>query len=118
MKKLTIIFILFCLATMSSVFAQSNGKKQTANEDTYHRKKITRTTKTVRSKAEMDSIRKETAPIQNDNGTENTTGIVDGSRSSTGRPGADTTVSYTVRKRKKVIQTGGVIIPDTTKKKK
>jgi hypothetical protein len=118
MQKQAIIFIFICLFSCSCAFAQSKGQKQTSNEEIYHRKKTTRTTKTIRSKAEMDSIRKVTAPIQNDNGTVNTTGIIDGSRSSTGRPGADTTVNYTVRKRKKVVQTGGVIITDTTKKKK
>jgi len=64
---------------------------------------------------QKDPVIKENAPILNDNGNANTNGSVDGSRSSTGRPGIDSTTSYT-RKRKRTITSGGVIYPDTTKK--
>lgn len=45
----------------------------------------------------------------------NSSGSIQDSKS-TGRPGVDTTGSY-VRKRKRTITTGGVIYPDTAKKK-
>jgi hypothetical protein len=118
MRKQTISCICICFFASTAAFCQVNEKKQTTNDETYRRKTTTRTTKTIGSKAEIDSIKKVTAPILNDNGSTNTTGAIEGNRSSTGRPGADTTVSYTVRKRKKVVQTGGVIMQDTLKKKK
>nr|WP_295925546.1 hypothetical protein [uncultured Dyadobacter sp.] len=50
-----------------------------------------------------DSANAETGPILNDNGNVNSTGAIDGSRSSTGRPETDTITSYTVKRKKKVI---------------
>ena len=64
---------------------------------------------------QKDPVIKENAPVLNDNGNVNSNGSVDGSRSSTGRPGIDSTTSYT-RKRKRTITIGGVVYPDTAKK--
>lgn len=50
-----------------------------------------------------DSANAETGPILNDNGNVNSSGTVDGSRSSTGRPETDTVTSYSVKRKKKVI---------------
>ena len=47
-----------------------------------------------------DSANAETGPILNDNGTVSSTGTVDGSRSSTGRPDADTVTTFSSRKTK------------------
>lgn len=65
-----------------------------------------------------DPVIKENAPVLNDNGNVNTNGTIESNRSSTGRPGSDTVSGYTVRKRKRVIKTGGVVYPDTSTTKK
>jgi len=88
------------------------------NKDSYKRKSSKTTTVMDTSKRvdlRKDPVIKESAPVLNDNGNVNSTGTVDGSRSSTGRPGIDSTTSYT-RKRKRTITTGGVVYPDTTRK--
>lgn len=115
MKTIKNIFLLACLIAPLISFSQSSQEKTETNKKpgthqkrTYSRRTTTRT----------DTIRKQNAPILEDNGTVNSTEIVDGSRSSTGRPGADTLVNYTVKKRKKTSIPEGAIIPDSTKRKK
>jgi len=92
-------------------WAQSEGSYK---KKTYKKTVVIDTIK--KADASKDPVIRENAPVLNDNGNVNTTGTVDGSRSSTGRPGVDTTGSY-VRKRKRTITTGGVIYTDTTAKK-
>ena len=78
-----------------------------------------RTYKKTMRLTKKDSIKtKENAPILNDNGTSGTTGTIDG-RSSTGRPGADTTVNYTVKRKKTTIKTiDGTQSPESAKSRK
>ena len=73
-------------------------------------KKKSKTTTNVTPQSK-DSLTRDSAPILNDNGTVSSTGTVDG-RSSTGRTGDDSVVTYT--KKKRVIRT----VPDTLRKKK
>lgn len=112
MKTLKSLLIILFFTVPVVSFSQTKSK---SGESTYQRK--TRRT-TTSGGTSIDTIRKENAPVLEDNGSVNTTGIVDGSRSSTGRPGADTTVGYTVKRKKKIIYTEGTVLPDTTKKKK
>ena len=112
MKTLkTILIILFFTIP---VVSYSQTRTSTSSE-TYQRK--TRKTTTKNSAAAADTIRKENAPVLEDNGSVNTTGIVDGSRSSTGRPDADTMVNYSVKRTRKTIVSGGAVMPDSTKRK-
>ena len=108
----TILIILFFTIPVVS-YSQTTTTK---SSETYQRK--TRKTTTSNSAAAADTIRKENAPVLEDNGSVNTTGIVDGNRSSTGRPDADTMVNYSVKRTKKTIVSGGVAMPDSTKSKK
>ncbi|MEO6287659.1 MAG: hypothetical protein ABIN80_16635 [Dyadobacter sp.] len=120
MKTLQFILIALLLAPAIS-FAQSVDKKpgSSKSQKVYQRK--TSRTKVSTDTSDVNAILKDSAnaesgPILNDNGNVSTTGTIDG-RSSTGRPDADTTASYTVKRRKKTIVTGGAIMPDTIKKK-
>ncbi|WP_221391611.1 hypothetical protein [Dyadobacter sp. NIV53] len=114
MKTLKTILIILLFTVPAASYAQT--KSSSSGETTYQRKTTKRTTKTGISA--VDTIRKENAPVLEDNGSVNTTGIVDGNRSSTGRPDADTMVNYSVKRTKRTIVTGGVAMPDSTKKKK
>ena len=111
MKTARIFFVMAILASplVSNAQRQDSYKKKTSRKTT-----IMDTSKRV--DIQKDPILKENAPVLNDNGNVNTSGTVDGSRSSTGRPGVDTTVSYT-RKRKRTVTGAGVVYPDTTVKK-
>jgi hypothetical protein len=95
-------------------FLSYGQKADSYKKRTYKKTTIIDTTKD--GALPKDILIKENEPVLNDNGQVNTSGSVVGSRSSTGRPAVDTSGSY-VRKRKRTITTGGVIYPDTTKKK-
>ena len=120
MKTLKNMLIIMLLTAPFVSFSQENASKKNGldtaqSKQTYQRK--TRKT-TTSSLGNANSVRKENAPILNDNGNVNTTGIVDGSRSSTGRPNIDTSASYSVKRTKKTITTGGQAKPDSTRKPK
>jgi hypothetical protein len=100
--------------------ALSFAQKGKSTERVYEKRTSIRKARTDTSDVSAilkDSSNAETGPILNDNGTVSTTGTIDG-KSSTGRPDADTTTSYTVKKSKKTIRTGGAVLPDTTKRRK
>ena len=116
MKKLkSLILILFLIAPLISFSQEAEKKEKAGSVRTYQRKTYKKTTTVGTSST--DTIRKENAPILEDNGSVNTTGIVDGSRSSTGRPDADTMVNYSVKRKKTTISTGGKALPDSIKRK-
>ncbi|CAG5068609.1 hypothetical protein DYBT9623_01341 [Dyadobacter sp. CECT 9623] len=103
MKALPILLALL-FAAPALTFAQSSESKKSARE---YRKRTT-TSRSTRDTSDVSAILKdssnaETGPILNDNGSVNSTGTIDG-RSSTGRPDADTTGSYSVKKRKSTIK--------------
>lgn len=108
MKALKNFLIIAMLVTPALCFSQSRdaSKKKTS-------KRVTVMDTSKRVNLSKDPVIKENAPVLDDKGELNTTGTVDGSRSSTGRPDADTTAGYTVRKRKRTIKSGGVVYPDT-----
>lgn len=121
MKTLKILFITMVLIAPSVAFSQSQNSRTESkkSERTYQKKSSRIKTSTDTSDVTAiikDSSNAESGPILNDNGNVSTTGTIDG-RSSTGRPDADTTGSYTVKRNKKVIKTGGSAMPDTTKRK-
>lgn len=109
MKALKHILVITILAIPAIGFSQTQNSTKTKTS-----KRVTVMDTSKRVNISKDPVIKENAPVLNDNGNVNTSGTVDGSRSSTGRPGADTTAGYTVRRRKKTITTGGVVYPDTT----
>lgn len=111
MKKLKTAILIVILAAPLFSYGQSTTSYK---KRTYKKTTIIDTAKGT--DLQKIPVIKENAPVLNDNGNVNSSGSVEGSRSSTGRPGADTTGSY-VRKRKRTITTGGVIYPDTTRKK-
>jgi hypothetical protein len=116
MKALKILLIIFLLTIPVIVSAQTEDSgKRSSQSETYHRK--TRKAR-VSTGTSSDSLTKETGPILNDNGTINTTGTVEGSRSSTGRPDVDSTVSYTVKRKKKTVIVEGSVPADASKNKK
>lgn len=103
MKALPILLaLLFAIPAVS--YAQTTERKKPARE---YRKR-TSSTRSATDTSDVSAILKdssnaETGPILNDNGSVNSTGTIDG-RSSTGRPDADTTGSYSVKKRKTTIK--------------
>jgi hypothetical protein len=113
MKALKNFLIITLLAIPAVGFSQTQNATKTKTS-----KRVTVMDTSKRVNLSKDPVIKENAPVLNDNGNVNTNGSVDGSRSSTGRPGADTTAGYTVRRKKRVITTGGVVYPDTTTVKK
>ncbi|WP_439556722.1 hypothetical protein [Dyadobacter sp.] len=64
-----------------------------------------------------DSSNAESGPILKDDGSVSTTGTIDG-RSSTGRPDADTTTSYTVKRKVRTLNPGETTRTDSTRKRK
>lgn len=123
MKPLiTILIVAIALAASPSVNAQSDRQKSQSShqERTYQRKTSKHRIKTADSSdlgaILKDSANAETGPILNDNGNVNSTGSIDGSRSSTGRPDADTS-GYIIRKKKTVIRSGNASPADTTWRK-
>lgn len=119
MKTLKSIFLIVCLVAPAMSFAQSgkNRKSQSDTAQTTYQKKTYKKTTTVGTSS-VDTIRKENSPVLEDNGQVNTTGIVDGNRSSTGRPDADTMVNYSVKKSKKTVRSGTQEMSDSTKRKR
>ncbi|GLU55887.1 hypothetical protein [Dyadobacter frigoris] len=113
MKALKHFFIITILIIPTVGFSQTQNVTKTKTS-----KRVTVMDTSKRVNLSKDPVIKENAPVLNDNGNVNTNGTIDGSRSSTGRPGADTTAGYTVRRRKRTITTGGVVYPDTTTVKK
>lgn len=110
MKPLKILILALTLTFPASAFAQSTdaSPRSSRQEQKYQRKTKRHQIKTADS-SDLNAILKdssnaETGPILNDNGTVNSSGSVDGSRSSTGRPDADTTTSYSVKRKKTVIR--------------
>lgn len=102
----TLVLALIILGPACS-YAQSGTSKSSTQEAHYQRKTKKHTVKSADS-SDLNAILKDSAnaesgPILNDNGNVNSTGSIDGSRSSTGRPDADTTTTYTVKRKKKII---------------
>lgn len=113
MKTVNILSTVKTLALASALlapafsYAQSGTSTKSTQESHYQRKTKKHTVKTADS-SDLNAILKDSAnaesgPILNDNGNVNSTGSIDGSRSSTGRPDADTTTTYTVKRKKKTI---------------
>ncbi|GGM86859.1 hypothetical protein GCM10010967_19040 [Dyadobacter beijingensis] len=123
MKTVITFIIAFALGVPAYVQAQSRSTRSesTRQERVYQRKTQKHQVKTADSSdlnaILKDSANAETGPILNDNGNVNSSGTIDGSRSSTGRPDADTT-TYTVRRKKTVIRSGYTTPRDTTKRKR
>ncbi|MCF0068899.1 hypothetical protein LZD49_00360 [Dyadobacter sp. CY261] len=117
----SLIFYILALAFTIPFCAQAQSgdsrSKSSTQEHRYQRKTKRHQVKTADSSdlnaILKDSANAETGPILNDNGAVNSTGSIDGSRSSTGRPDADTT-SYTVKRKKTVIRSGYNPPRDTT----
>lgn len=111
MKPLKILVMALALTLPASAFAQSTdaSSRSSKQEQKYQRKTKRYHVKTADSSdlnaILKDSANAETGPTLNDNGNVNSSGTIDGSRSSTGRPNADTTTSYTVKRKKTVIKT-------------
>jgi hypothetical protein len=113
MKSLKHIFIIGLVLIPALSFSQTQDASRKKSS-----KRVTVMDTSKRVNMSKDPVIKENAPVLDDKGEVNTTGTVDGSRSSTGRPDPDTTAGYTVRKRKRTIKTGGVVYPDTATAKK
>ncbi|WP_353720689.1 hypothetical protein [Dyadobacter sp. 676] len=118
MKPFITILTTLILLTSLGVQAQSDRKqtRSSRHESSYQRKTARHQVKSADS-SDLNAILKdssnaETGPILNDNGNVNSTGAIDGSRSSTGRPDADTT--YTIKRKKTVIRSGYNTPRDTT----
>jgi len=112
MKALKNFLIMVLLMNPALCFAQSQDASKKRSS-----KRVTVMDTSKRVNLSKDPVIKENKPVLDDKGELNTTGTVDGSRSSTGRPDADTTAGYTVRKRKRTIKTGGVVYPDSASMK-
>lgn len=110
MKPLKMIILSLALTVPACAFAQSSdaSSRSSRQAQKYERKTKRHQVKTADSSdlnaILKDSANAETGPVLNDNGNVNSTGSIDGSRSSTGRPDADTTTSYTVKRKKTVIK--------------
>jgi hypothetical protein len=121
MKTLKIFLITMFITVPVLTFAQSQDSRSTSKKSERNYQKKSSRMKTSTDSSDVTAILKDSAnaesgPILNDNGNVSTNGNIDG-RSSTGRPDADTTGSYTVKRNKKTIRTGGSVMPDTTKRK-
>lgn len=114
--------ILILLAAPALCLAQTDkSKRETTQKTSEYRRQTTKTKVRSADSSDLNAILKdsanaETGPILNDNGNVNSTGAVDGSRSSTGRPDAEPT-SYKVKRKRTVIRTNGTALPDTTGRK-
>ncbi|TLU95060.1 hypothetical protein FEM55_11660 [Dyadobacter sediminis] len=115
--------IITLMAAPAVSFAQSrnNASGTTGSERTYQKK--TSRTSMRKDSSDVTAILKDSAnaesgPILSDNGNVSTTGLVDGSRSSTGRPGTDTLSSYSVKKTRKTMRSERATMPDNTKRRK
>jgi hypothetical protein len=110
MKPFRTLTLALALTIPACAYAQSSdaSSRSSKQEHKYQRKTKKHHVKTADSTdlnaILKDSANAETGPILNDNGTVNSSGTIDGSRSSTGRPDADTTTSYTVKRKKTVIR--------------
>jgi ABC-type phosphate transport system substrate-binding protein len=110
MRPLRTLILALALTLPACAFAQSSdaSSRSPRQEQKYQRKTKRHHLKTADSSdlnaILKDSANAETGPILNDNGNVNSSGSIDGSRSSTGRPDADTTTSYTVKRKKTVIK--------------
>lgn len=117
------MFILTLLAAPAVSFAQSrNNASGTGGSERTYQKKTSRT-RVSKDSSDVTAILKDSAnaesgPILSDNGNVSTTGLVDGSRSSTGRPGTDTLTSYSVKKTRKTMRSEKTAMPDSTKRRK
>jgi hypothetical protein len=116
MKTLSLIIGILFLSTMHS-FGQSKTRYHERVREEKSSLRKARTDTSDVTAIIKDSSNAETGPILNDNGTVSTTGTIDG-RSSTGRPDADSTTSYTTKRSKKTIKQAGAVLPDTTRKRK
>jgi hypothetical protein len=121
--KLSQFLILIFLAAPALCLAQTgNSKRETTKQTREYRRQTTKTQVRPADSSDLNAILKdsanaETGPILNDNGNVNSTGSIDGSRSSTGRPDADT-ASYTVKRKKTVIRSRDGILRDTTERRR
>ncbi len=110
MKQLRTLILVTALTLPACAWAQSTGtsSRSSKQEHKYERKTKRHHVRSADSSdinaILKDSSNAETGPILNDNGTVNSTGSVDGSRSSTGRPEADSSSSYTVKRKKTIIK--------------
>ncbi|WP_031527368.1 hypothetical protein [Dyadobacter crusticola] len=115
MKALSLIItVLFITASQS--FAQ----KSRYTERTTETRTSLKTTKKDSSDVTAilkDSSNAESGPILKDDGSVSTTGTIDG-RSSTGRPDADTTTSYTVKKKVRRLNPDETVKTDSTRKRR
>ncbi|WP_026630371.1 hypothetical protein [Dyadobacter alkalitolerans] len=121
MRRLKILMIMTVLAAPTIAFSQSRDNKTESkrSERTFQKKSSRLSSSTDTSDVSAivkDSSNAESGPILNDNGTVSTNGTING-RSSTGRPDADTTTSYSVKRNKKTIRSGGTATPHTTKRR-
>ncbi|TLV02568.1 hypothetical protein [Dyadobacter luticola] len=114
MKTHQLIIALALFAAPTLTFAQKGKSSEKYHEEKMRVRKAKTDTSDVTAILK-DSANAETGPILNDNGNVNSTGTIDGSRSSTGRPDADTTTSYTV---KKTVRTMTPAQADSLKKRK
>lgn len=122
MKLLITSVMVMLFALPLSVLAQSSDRSSRSTQEQRYQRKAKRHQVKTADSSDINAILKdssnaETGPILNDNGTVNSTGAVDGSRSSTGRPDADTT-AYTVKRKKTVIGTNYRQPGDTTTRRK
>lgn len=110
MKPLKTFILALVLAIPACVVAQSvdassgSSKKEHKYQRTTKRHQVKTADSSDLNAILKDSANAETGPILNDNGNINSSGSIDGSRSSTGRPDADTATSYTVKRKKTVFK--------------
>jgi hypothetical protein len=123
MKLVKTIIIASILVLPAYTYAQTgNTRTESSRQEHRYQRKTTKHRIKTADSSDLNAILKdsanaETGPILNDNGNVNSSGTVDGSRSSTGRPDADTT-SYTVKRKKTVIRSSDGNFRDTTGRRK
>ena len=119
---ITTLAIAFSIAALGEAQAQSARQQSGSSQQHTYQRKTTKHRTASADSSDLgailkDSANAETGPILNDNGNVNSTGAIDGSRSSTGRPDADTS-AYVTRKKKTVIRTGSASSANETRKEK